>query len=45
MLLTRRAALGATVATALSPVWAFGNARAQAAETIRIGILTDLSGP
>jgi branched-chain amino acid transport system substrate-binding protein len=45
MLLTRRAALGASVATALSPVWAFGNARAQAAETIRIGILTDLSGP
>jgi len=40
MLLTRRAALGATTATLC-----FGNARAQAADTIRIGVLTDLSGP
>ena len=45
MLLTRRAALGATAATALSPLWAFGPARAQPADTIRIGVLTDLSGP
>ncbi|MFC7474617.1 ABC transporter substrate-binding protein [Dankookia sp. GCM10030260] len=40
MLLTRRAALGATAAT-----FAFGNASAQPADTIRIGVLTDLSGP
>ena len=40
MPMTRRAALGATAATL-----AFGNARAQPAETIRIGVLTDLSGP
>ena len=40
MLLTRRAALGATAATLV-----FGPARAQPAETIRIGVLTDLSGP
>ncbi len=40
MLLTRRAALGATAATI-----AFGKASAQAADTIRIGVLTDLSGP
>ena len=45
MLLTRRATLGATAATAISPLWAFGNARAQPADTIRIGVLTDLSGP
>jgi len=40
MLLTRRAALGATAATLV-----YGNARAQPADTIRIGVLTDLSGP
>jgi branched-chain amino acid transport system substrate-binding protein len=40
MLLTRRAALGATAATLV-----FGNAGAQPADTIRIGVLTDLSGP
>ncbi|MBK1658025.1 ABC transporter substrate-binding protein [Paracraurococcus ruber] len=42
MHLTRRAVLGATAAM---PVLGFGNARAQASETIRIGVLTDLSGP
>ncbi|MDO9707309.1 ABC transporter substrate-binding protein [Paracraurococcus lichenis] len=39
---TRRALLGATAA---APVLASAHARAQAAETIRIGVLTDLSGP
>ena len=45
MPLTRRAALGATAATiAFGPAVQRG-ARAQTADTIRIGVLTDLSGP
>ena len=42
MFLTRRRALGAASATALTP---FGRAHAQARPVIRIGVINDQSGP
>lgn len=42
MTLGRRAVLGATAAATLTP---FARARGQAADTIKLGVLTDMSGP